>query len=159
MSSRRVRRFLKKTGMRDAWRLHEAELLDQRSDLRKQYRKIRRTAPELRYAFQEQLAQALAKAKNSTVRHERKRIVQKAKQRETAARQRRARGKQHSGGLTQIEVPTGLDQEVEQRYESVGIQPLVEQGCIAENVSRFNQTVHPLVSPNAIDGIRGIHGA
>ena len=153
VSSRRVRRFIKKTGMKEPWLLGEVELLEKRACLRKEYRQVRKKAPELRYAFHEQLAQALAKTKKTKVRQERKGLIQKARQREDAARQRRARGKQHSGGLTQIEVPIGLDEEGRQKYERVDSRTLVEQGCAAENVARFNQTVVPLATPPMQDPV------
>ena len=153
ISSRRLRRYLKKAGLADSgiWRLSLQQLEERRKRAWKKYKRAKKNAPTLREEFLRDLARARAEKKGTTAQREKKRILQEIRQREEARRSRNARGKGFTGGLKRINIPVGTrtraDGTEETLYQPCTTRPTVERGCATENIGRFSQTSRPFRTP------------
>ena len=146
VSSRKIRRLLKKTGMEQAWRWSLPELMVKLRAERKEYKEMKRTKA---HAWRRAHIDSRLRAAKS-VRHLSKKAksrflrLQRMKQREEARRRRCARGKGFSGGLRAIQVPNpGSPNDL----ITITDQRLVEQGCMDENRARYDQTRFPYPTP------------
>ncbi|CAJ1954071.1 unnamed protein product [Cylindrotheca closterium] len=148
VSSRKIRRLMKKTKLPDAWKKTTVELETALRNDRKEYLHAKKNhAVSWRKEF---LTVQVKKSKKKqwTSRKARDRFLRlrRMKQREEARRRRRAQSKGSTGGLQAIQVeeqlPTG---QVDLRTLTDRRQ--VEQGCMQENRTRYDQTRSPYTTP------------
>ncbi|CAJ1959460.1 unnamed protein product [Cylindrotheca closterium] len=148
VSSRKIRRLMKKTKLPDAWKETAVELENALRNDRKEYLHAKKNhAVTWRKEFLT-IQVKKSKKKQWTSRKARDWFLRlrRMKQREEARRRRRAQSKGSTGGLQAIQVeeqlPTG----------QVDLQTLtdrrqVEQGCMQENRARYDQDRSPYTTP------------
>ena len=147
VSSRKVRRLLKKTHRPDAWKLDTASLEIRLKNERKAYKEAKKnSASQWRKDYIDVQVKSTKKKqwRSSKARDHYLRLRQ-MKQREEARRRRRARGKGSSGGLRAIQV-----EQVEGNHtvtRTIHDHHLVEEGCMRENRARYDQTRAPYCTP------------
>ena len=149
VSSRKVRRLMKKTGLLDAWSKSTEELEQALKAERKKYREAKRNnAATWR---KEHLEVQLKSAKKKRWRSERTKArfqrLRRMRQREEARRRQRARGKGFSGGLRAIQVERISPSDGTVHLETITDRSLVEDGCRQENRARYDQTRAPYPTP------------
>ena len=148
VSSRKVRRLLKKTKLRDAWTKSTAELESCLKSERSAYKEAKRSqASKWRKEFiSAQTKDARKKQWKSQKARDRFLRLRRMKQREEARRRRRAQQKGSTGGLRAIQVeekrPDGSN-----CLRTITDRVLVEEGCMRENAARYDQTRAPFSTP------------
>ena len=147
VSSRKVRRLLKKTHRPDAWKLDTASLEIRLKNERKEYKEAKKnSASQWRKDYIDvQVKSTKKKQWRSSKAREHYLRLRQMKQREEARRRRRARGKGSSGGLRAIQV-----EQVEGNHtvtRTIHDHHLVEEGCMRENRARYDQTRAPYCTP------------
>ena len=147
VSSRKVRRLMKKTRLSDAWRKPTAELEECLHTERLAYKQAKRQATQLRRDFiTAQTNDAKKKKWKSRKAHDRFLRLRRMKQREEARRRRRAQQKGSTGGLQAIQIEETLS-DGSTRLRTITDRALVEEGCMQENRARYDQTRSPHVTP------------
>ncbi|CAJ1938373.1 unnamed protein product, partial [Cylindrotheca closterium] len=148
VSSRKIRRLMKKVGIPDAWTKTTTELEAALCQDRKDYLEAKtHYAAKWRKDF---LTVQAAKSKKKQWRSRKARDrflrLRRMKQREEARRRRRAQGKGSTGGLHAIQVEERLPSG-EVGLRTVSERSQVEQGCMQENCARYDQTRSPHMTP------------
>ena len=147
VSSRKIRRLMKKTRLHDAWRKTTAELEEALLAERGAYKNAKRQAPQLRRDFLTAQTQDATKKKwKSQKAHDRFLRLRRMKQREEARRRRRAQQKGSTGGLRAIQVEETVS-DGSTRLRTITERSLVEEGCMQENAARYDQTRAPYITP------------
>ena len=145
VSSRKVRRLMKKVGEPMAWTLSVDELEARRHQDSVKHKALHRT-PVPRHWRKQHITVTIAAAKRARKRSDRQSTkvsqIRTMKSREETRRRRKARNKGFSGGLRAIQVDTGSHHRV-----TLTDRHLVENGCMQENTARYQQTFTPHATP------------
>ena len=148
VSSRKVRRLMKKTGHLEAWKMSTLDLQNTLKQERKAYKEAKRSSAVQWRRDHIAVQVKVSKRKKWRSRQARERFLRlrRMKQREEARRRRRAQGKGSSGGLRaiQVEHTTATGQRV---TRTIRDRLLVEEGCMNENRARYDQTRAPYSTP------------
>jgi hypothetical protein len=135
ISVKRIRRFMTKTGIRDAMTcdLEQTEILLQQAY--RSYKEAKKTAQLWRNDFLDDLAEAKAEAKGTEAAKELKSLIHIEKQRRSARNIKRMRGKLSQGQVTKVYQTDddGIRTACETQHTMV-------QAFFNENDSRFSQT-------------------
>ena len=149
--SRKLRRLLVTTGLRDSYKWPTTQIETKLSEDLCLNRRLSRsnTFATWRKSFlvtkQREIHKAYAK-KKTRYNREREMSIRQMRQREETRRRRRARGKGFSGGLKMIQIERSLPDGTTERV-SCSDQLLVEEGCMQENQERYDQTRFPFPTP------------
>ena len=145
VSSRKVRRLMKKTGHPTAWRLPTEEIIQRLRAERRAYRSAKRNNAEQwrKQHIGNQLRSAKKFKWRSKKARERFQRLRRMRQREEVRRRRRARGKGATGGLKAIQFVDPSSGEL----LTTSDQQQVERGCREENTARYDQTRAPFPTP------------
>ncbi|CAJ1960586.1 unnamed protein product, partial [Cylindrotheca closterium] len=148
VSSRKVRRLMKKTELPQAWRKSEGDLEDCLKQERSLYKQAKHTyAARWRKDFLTvQTKDAKKHQWKSRKAHDRFFRLRRMKQREEARRRRRARSKGSTGGLQAIQIEEHLPDGITS-LRTITDRRLVEDGCMQENAARYDQTQAPYTTP------------
>ncbi|CAJ1943883.1 unnamed protein product, partial [Cylindrotheca closterium] len=159
VSSRKIRRLMKKTKLPNAWKKTTVELEKALRNDRKEYLHAKKNhAVTWRKKFLT-IQVKRSKKKQWTLRKARDRFLRlrRMKQREEARRRRRAQSKGSTSGLQAIQVEEKLPNgKVDLRTLTDRRQ--VEQGCMQENRARYNQTQSPYTTPPMDEPLRTQRG-
>src|SRR5210317_476621 len=148
VSSRKIRRLLTKTRLRNAWKLSTAGLRLRLKEEKSSYNKAKKSsAAQWR---REHIDGLLTKARRRqwTSKKSKARFLRlrRMKQREETRRRRRARGKGYSGGLQAIHVEHDSDLPAA-GPRTVTDRRRVEEACHRETSARYDQTRFPYPTP------------
>ncbi|CAJ1970457.1 unnamed protein product, partial [Cylindrotheca closterium] len=147
VSSRKVRRLMKKTRLCNAWKQTTDKLEEALAAERRAYKQAKRQATQLRRDFlTAQTKDAKKKKWKSQKAHNRFLRLRRMKQREEARRRRRAQQKGSTGGLRAIQIEEKLPDGTT-RLRTITDCALVEEGCMQENAARYDQTRAPYTTP------------
>ena len=148
VSSRKVRRLMKKTGRPEAWKKSTTDLQECLKLERQAYKEAKRTSAVKWRRDYISVQVKVSKKKKWRSRQARERFLRlrRMKQREEARRRRRAQGKGSRGGLRaiQVEHTTASGQKITRTIKD---RKLVEEGCMNENRARYDQTRAPHATP------------
>ena len=148
VSSRKVRRLLRKTDEPMAWKLTQAELESHLKEDLGRYREAKKgKLSHWRKQHVTNRTAEIAKVRHkSASQQERYHQLRTMKQREETRRRRKARSNGLSGGLRAIQVEQ-VDAQGNSRLQTITDQALVEEGCMQENTARYQQTQQPYPTP------------
>ncbi|CAJ1940619.1 unnamed protein product, partial [Cylindrotheca closterium] len=148
VSSRKVRRLMKKTALPQAWRKSEGDLEDCLKQERALYKQAKHTyAARWRKDFLTvQTKDAKKHQWKSWKARDRFFRLRRMKQREEARRRRRAQSKGSTGGLQAIQIEAHLPDGTTS-LRTITDRRLVEDGCMRENTARYDQTRAPYTTP------------
>jgi hypothetical protein len=135
VSNKRIRKFMKKTGIWTALRHDMEDVVKKLTAIHKDYKEAKTHAEVWRNDFLESLAAAKAKKNGTTIEKERKQLTTVSKQRKQARNIKRMRRK--LGNCATTKVYTTDDNGIRRECDT---KITVEDACIRENSARFSQT-------------------
>ena len=136
MSTRKIRRLMKKCFNKDAFDIDLATAQQRRNNAHKAFVEAKKKAPNMRKSHLQGLAEALARKNKTDPEKEKQNLRHKEKQRDQARRVRRLKKKFRSGLVTK------LFQTVDGVRTALDTKQAMELGCEQENESRFTKS-HP----------------
>ena len=136
LSSRKIRRLMKKVKNRDALQIDAETAQLRRNEAHKAFLVAKKKAPNMRRSHLQGMAEALARKNHTDPEKELKSLQHRERQRQTARRVKRIRQKYRSGMVTK------LYQTVNGVRTLLGTKATMEKGCETENEGRFSRS-HP----------------